>query len=113
MKNYDKFLPIGTVVSTKKGKEKLMIIGFLTSDGENQSRIYDYSACVFPLGVYTNEATLVFDHSDIKEIYYIGYNDKKSKELSDNLLLFEKKYVDENRKLKMSIMDIMSDASKK
>ena len=110
MKSFDKFLPIGTVVLLKKAKAKVMITGFLTSGGESQSYIYDYCGCIFPIGIYTNESTLVFNHDDIKDVYYIGYSDKKTKEFNKSLLEYEKNYVDENRKLKMSIMDIIASA---
>ena len=102
----EKFLPLGTLVLLKNAKEKIMIIGYLTSNGNKTDIVYDYQGCVFPYGLYTNEVSFVFNHSDIDKIYYMGYSDNDFKALNTKLIDFEKKYISDDRKLSKSIADI-------
>lgn len=69
----DKYLPIGTVVKVDEVNSELMIKGYLPIPNEDQTKIYDYSAVIFPLGEYDSNQVIVFNHSNIKEIIYMGY----------------------------------------
>ena len=47
-----KLLPIGTVVYLKDGKKPLMIIGFCAM---SDSKVFDYSGCLYPEGVISSD----------------------------------------------------------
>lgn len=70
----EKFLPIGTVCLLKGGKKKVMITGYLPIPNEQKDVMYDYSACIFPEGILSSEQTAVFNHDQIQEICYMGFN---------------------------------------
>lgn len=72
----EKFLPIGTVVLLKGGKDKLMITGFLAvnlDDNDSSENAYDYSGCPYPEGMLSVDETFLFNHEDIEEIFYVGF----------------------------------------
>ena len=82
----EKYLPIGSVVMLKEGKKRIMIVGYLPIievDGEKKG--YDYSACLYPEGIISSTQTLVFNHDQIDNIYFIGNNDGETKEFLDSL----------------------------
>ncbi|WP_312503355.1 DUF4176 domain-containing protein [Lacrimispora sp.] len=82
-------LPIGTVVQTKNGNVKLMIVGRAQLFNNNGTIGYfDYSALIYPEGVTKEQEFAFFNHEDIKEIYFEGYRD-------DVEIKFAEKY-DEN-----------------
>ena len=79
----EKYLPIGSVVLLKDAKKRIMITGF-AGQGEG-TKTYDYIGCLYPEGVISSDQNLLFDHEQIKDIYYIGYVDKEWKELEIKL----------------------------
>lgn len=83
--NYEKYLPIGTVVMLKDGKKRVMITGFLTIPNNQQNIVYDYSGCLYPEGIISSEKTLVFNHNQIKNIYHIGLIDDEEKKFKEEL----------------------------
>ena len=80
-----KFLPIGTVVLLEGGKKKVMITGFLISAEGDTSKIYDYSGCLYPEGIINTNQTAVFNHNQIKEIFYLGYKNEEEQEFINTL----------------------------
>lgn len=80
------FLPIGTVVLLKEATKKIMIIGYLASDKENEKVIYDYIACLYPEGIVSSQQYLLFNHEQIDKIFYKGYDGEERKDLLDRLL---------------------------
>lgn len=72
MEKGEKFLPIGTVVMLENGKKRVMISGFCAVAGENKSKIWDYSGCMYPEGFLTSTMNCLFDHEQIKEVYHLG-----------------------------------------
>lgn len=80
----EKYLPIGTVCLLKDGKKKLMITGFCTIP-DNDKKVYDYNACLYPEGILTTNQTIVFNHDQIDKIYYMGYSDKEDKKFKQTL----------------------------
>lgn len=67
-------LPIGSVVTLKEGKKKLMIIGRCQKNIET-NKIYDYAGCLWPEGYLDKGHCYVFDHENIDCLYYIGLQD--------------------------------------
>ena len=46
--NYEKYLPIGTVVMLKGGEKRAMITGFCSVSEDDPEKIYDYNGCLYP-----------------------------------------------------------------
>ena len=82
---YEKYLPIGSVVLLKNAKKRLMITGFYIVPNEDNSKIYDYSGCLYPEGLINSEQTAVFNHDQIDKIYAIGYSDDEEKQFKNKL----------------------------
>lgn len=91
--NFDKYLPIGTVVTLKGGTKRIMITGFCCKENNEASKVFDYCALLYPEGFIENHFML-FDHSQIEKIHYIGLNDDENKLFQNNL----KNYMEQNQK---------------
>ena len=65
-----KYLPIGTVCKLKNAKRNLMIIGFAVKKqaGDDADKVYDYLACIYPIGLFDQNQNFMFNHDDIEEI---------------------------------------------
>ena len=81
----EKYLPIGTVVLLKGGKKRAMITGFCSVAQENQDKIYDYSGCVYPEGYLSSNQVCLFDHDQIEEIFFVGFEDEEEKAFKEKL----------------------------
>ena len=79
-KNWNKFLPIGSVVMLKNTKKPLMIMGYLQSFNVD-SVVFDYIGCLFPEGVLLSNKNPLFNHNDIDTVIYRGY-------VNDDTVLF-------------------------
>lgn len=92
--NFNKYLPIGTVVLLKNAKKKVMITGFCSTT-ENNNEVFDYTGCLYPEGFLSSEQILLFNHDKIEKIYYMGLVDEEEKIFKDKLvsLLKEKNMV--------------------
>ena len=105
----DKYLPIGSVVLLDNAEHRLMIIGYMVTADSGSKKVYDYMGCSFPEGVYRLDKTIGFDHSQIKTIYYIGYDDPDAKKFVGTLKAINEKYVDGNGDLNKSVDEIIKD----
>lgn len=85
-----KYLPIGSIVLLEGGKKKVMITGYCMQTEEKPGEIFDYSGCVYPEGVIRSDVTLIFNHSQIKELFHSGYLDEEGALLREELLKAEK-----------------------
>lgn len=77
-------LPIGSVIKTKKGNVKLMIVGraqLYNNDGA--IGYFDYSALVYPEGITSQQEFAFFNHEDIQEIYFEGYRDEVEEKFAE------------------------------
>ena len=83
--NREKYLPIGSVVLLKNAEKRIMITGFAATGKESGDKVFDYIGCLYPEGVISSEANLLFDHDNIDKIFYIGYVDNEWKELEPNI----------------------------
>lgn len=75
----DKYLPIGSIVLLNNGTKKLMITGFCVAANNDQSKIFDYSGCLYPEGMLSSNEVALFNHEQIKQIYAIGFSDEEEK----------------------------------
>ena len=70
-------LPIGSVVRLKNGEKRLMISGIKQTDSEGNGREYDYYGVLYPEGYLGGEYQYLFNHEDIEEIFFRGYEDEE------------------------------------
>jgi len=80
--NKEKYLPIGTVCLLKNAKKKIMIVGYMV---ESNGKKYDYVGCFFPEGMIFFDKQMMFNHDQIKTIYYLGYTDAEQKNFFEQL----------------------------
>ena len=80
------FLPIGSVVLLNEGTKKLMITAFCTVPEDSPEEVYDYCGCLFPEGVISSDEIYVFDHDQIQDILFIGYEDDEQKAFHETLV---------------------------
>lgn len=95
MKQTERFLPIGTVVTLKNGSKKVMIYtygiyptGKVYSKGKEVPRkkeMYEYGGCLYPEGMVDPSLVCAFNHSDIKEINHLGLFTNEHVEYSNRL----------------------------
>lgn len=102
-----KFLPLGSVVLLKDGKHKLMIVGYCSSADVNSKKMFDYMGCFFPEGIVSMEKLFVFNHTDIKTLYSLGFNNEDFQKYNIHLHNFVNSYVDSNGLLKYTPEEIV------
>ena len=74
--SYERLLPIGSVVLLHGGEKRLMITGRIqTRVGD--TRVFDYSGCLYPEGVSVPNATYFFDHDAIEHLFFVGFQDEE------------------------------------
>ena len=83
--NYEKYLPVGTVVLLKNGKKRVMITGFCCVSKETDNKVWDYTGCLYPEGYVKTNTALLFDHNQIEKIYYLGLIDEEEKKFKNEL----------------------------
>lgn len=89
-----KLLPIGSVVLLRGASKKLAIIGILQVNSE-QKKIYDYLAVPYPEGFVGAENNFLFNHEDINDIIFTGYDNP---EREGFMKFMEKIYEERNQK---------------
>lgn len=82
---HEKFLPIGSVVILKGAKKRLMIHGYATIDMNKKDKVYDYVGCMYPEGIISSDQSLLFNHEDIDNVFFLGYRDEEGEEFNKKL----------------------------
>lgn len=77
-------LPIGTIVMLNEGTKKLMIAGIKQTEQETLVE-YDYTGVMYPEGMIGELGQFLFNHSDIKEVYFKGFENEERDEFLDKL----------------------------
>lgn len=80
-------LPIGSVVLLSGGKKKLMIYGVKQTDNSD-GKDYDYIGVLYPEGNMGEGSQFLFNHNDIDQIYFRGYEDGEREMFISNLAQF-------------------------
>lgn len=70
-------LPIGSIVLLKGGEKRLMICGILQSEASEDAKNYDYLGTLYPEGHIGEGFQYLFNHEDISEIVFRGYEDEE------------------------------------
>ena len=68
-------LPIGSVVRLVGGEKRLMVFGVKQLDSEGDGKEYDYVAVPYPEGNLGVEHQYMFNHADIEDIHFRGFED--------------------------------------
>ena len=74
----NQLLPFGSVVLLRNAKKRLMITGVFPIQTEEEE-VYDYIAVIYPEGYIGPRSNYVFNHGDIEEILFKGYDDEERK----------------------------------
>lgn len=78
-------LPIGSIVLLKDGEKRLMINGIMQNDAGGTGKNYDYMGVLYPEGHIGEGFQYLFNHEDINEIIFRGYEDIERSEFLDKL----------------------------
>lgn len=70
-------LPIGSIVLLKDGEKRLMIIGIIQSNASGNGKEYDYLGVLYPEGHIGDQFQYLFNHNDISEIVFRGFDDEE------------------------------------
>ncbi|HWQ79791.1 MAG TPA: DUF4176 domain-containing protein [Anaerovoracaceae bacterium] len=74
----NELLPIGSVVRMLGGEKRLMIFGVKQSDeSQGTSEEYDYIGVMYPEGNIGSEYQFLFNHEDIVEVFFRGFEDEE------------------------------------
>lgn len=76
-------LPIGSVVLLENAKKSLMIFGVKQSDLETDIE-YDYIGVLYPEGNMGTESQFLFNHADIREVLFRGYETEERADFLKN-----------------------------
>ncbi len=77
----NEILPIGSVVLLKGGEKKTVIMGIMQFNAENPDKVYHYLGVPYPEGYMGNGSSYLFNHDDIREIIFRGYEDEEREQL--------------------------------
>ncbi len=78
-------LPIGSIVLLKNGQKKLMICGIKQSEANGDGVEYDYLGVLYPEGHIGENFQYLFNHDDIEQIVFQGYEDAEREEFIEKL----------------------------
>lgn len=74
--NFNELLPIGSVVILKNAVKKLMIFGVGQTE-QSENKEYDYIGVMYPEGNMGDGSQFLFNHSDIDEVFFRGFDDEE------------------------------------
>ena len=73
----EELLPIGSIVLLKNGEKRLMICGVKQTNEGGKGKEFDYLGVLYPEGYIGDEFQYLFDHSDIDQVFFRGYEDEE------------------------------------
>lgn len=79
-------LPLGTVISLSGIDHRIMIVGYARYKEGDMSHVYDYVGCYYPEGFVGSDKTIIFDHSMIESLYYIGFNNEDATQFMNKVV---------------------------
>ena len=78
-------LPIGSIVLLEEGEKRLMISGIMQSDASGNGEEYDYLGVLYPEGHIGDQFQYLFNHKDINESIFRGFEDDERVEFLEKL----------------------------
>lgn len=91
--NIKELLPIGSVVLLKNGKKKVMIFGVKQMDNAT-GKEYDYISVLYPEGNMGEAGQYLFNHSEVEQVFFKGYEDAEREEFIEKLNEFYEQQVE-------------------
>lgn len=91
IKNVKNLLPIGTVVILNGGKKRLMIFGVKQTMENEENKEYDYIGVPYPEGNIGTDFQYLFNHDDVEEVFFRGFEDIERQEFIFHLSEYYKK----------------------
>ena len=79
-------LPLGSVVTLKKGQQRLMIVGRFQEEATS-GQLFEYSAVLWPVGMISSNQVYLFNGDDIDRVYFLGLQDSQEFTFRRDLLL--------------------------
>ena len=76
----NELLPVGSIVLLKDGEKKLMVSGIKQTDAGGDGTEYDYLGVLYPEGHIGEQFQYLFNHDDINEVVFRGYEDEERTE---------------------------------
>lgn len=84
-----RYLPIGSVVRLEDSFEKkLLIVGRIVKNREEDYMVWDYVGCEVPAGIQSDTKLSFFNQNQIKQIVFMGLQDED--EIAYSYLLTKK-----------------------
>lgn len=90
---FTELLPIGSVVLLKNAQKRLMVFG-VGQTNETDNIDYDYIGVMYPEGNMGDGSQFLFNHSDIDQIVFRGYEDEEREKFVNAI----QEMYDENKK---------------
>ena len=90
---FKNLLPIGSVIMLKGGVKKLMITVIKVSTEDKPEKVYDYIGVFYPEGYIGAQSCFLFNHDDINDVVFKGYNNP---EREDFIEFLENKFYKES-----------------
>lgn len=87
MDNYERTLPIGSIVLIEGANKRLMIIGYCRYLEGDEDTLYDYVGVPIPEGFQGPADTVLFNHEDIIRLYSLGFQDNQRFAFAEQLKL--------------------------
>ena len=87
MNNIKELLPIGSVILLEEAEKPLMIFGIKQSNMETGEE-YDYIGVPYPEGNMGTETQFLFQHTDIQDILFRGYETEERSDFIERLSQF-------------------------
>lgn len=78
-------LPIGSVVMLRNAKKPLMIFGIKQLATEKPDEEFDYIGVLYPEGNMGAQFQYLFNHEDIVDVLFIGYETEERKQFLNEL----------------------------
>lgn len=78
--NKEELLSLGSIVVLKGGFKKLMIIGRMQLQGEEE-KLWDYLGVLYPEGYLGDSYKFLFNNEDVDKIIFEGYSDLEDEAL--------------------------------
>ncbi|MGL5436030.1 MAG: DUF4176 domain-containing protein [Lachnospiraceae bacterium] len=69
-------LPIGSIILLEGGKKRLMVYG-VKQNKEDTKEEFDYIGVIYPEGNIGTQGQFLFNHKDIAQVYFRGYDDEE------------------------------------
>lgn len=71
-----KLLPLGSIITLEGSLQKIMIYGRRQLQ-VGQNKAWDYLGCFYPYGFINNEYNIFFNHSNISNVIFMGFEDEE------------------------------------